>query len=86
MYYKQAPQYYYLQIRNRDIVGWLDHDYEKLRKLGVPVTGNAEKIKEYQYDSVLIAIRNPVVSRQVARELIRFGVKQQRIVCIDDYL
>lgn len=76
--------YYYLQIRNRDIVGWLDHDYEKLRKLGVPVTGNAEKIKEYQYDSVLIAIRNPVAVHSAERALIQCGVKQQCIVSIDD--
>lgn len=76
--------YYYLQMRNRDIVGWLDNDYEKLNKAGVPVTGNIGRIGEYQFDSVLIAIRNPITVHSIVRSLIQCDVKRQCIVSIDD--
>ncbi|MBQ9359721.1 MAG: hypothetical protein IJT96_01635 [Lachnospiraceae bacterium] len=64
---------------DKELAVWVDRGYERLSKDGWPVEP-VEKLYSTDYDSVIIAIANPGVAKDIRRYLISNGVERDRIV------
>jgi len=61
-----------------EIVGWIDHQWEKYRAIGLP-TESIAVLKELEYDGILIAVENERVSKEIEKELREFGISPEKI-------
>lgn len=76
----------YAMLKNDgvNVVAWLDKDFAKLQKQGVPVTGKIDGLKELVYDTIIVAIKNKGTVEKVVEELLFLGVKKERIYRVED--
>lgn len=62
-----------------EIVVWVDREYEKYQDKGLPVT-DVSSLNMSDYDAVLIAIDNVEAADQIAEELLRRGIRREKII------
>lgn len=62
-----------------EIVKWIDDDFREYRHCGVDVD-SVESIVEADFDYVLIATLNPIVTKSITRRLLALGVASDRIL------
>lgn len=67
------------KMRGYEVVLWVDREWSDKQELGLKVDAPV-KIKDVEYDSVLIAIENPQIAKAVRRDLIEIGVAPEKIV------
>lgn len=65
-----------------EIVQWIDQNYQKYRTEGYPVDPIAE-FGKYEYDHVIIAIKDRMVARTVRDELVRKGAPREKIIGVN---
>lgn len=75
---------FYQQIRQSgycEIVAWADRDAERFLEVCVPVDQILpEKIIEYSFDCVVIAVEHPAVRYKILETLCAMGIDKKRIV------
>ncbi|MBR3622843.1 MAG: hypothetical protein IKN43_05795 [Selenomonadaceae bacterium] len=69
---------------DKEVVAWLDKDFEKLRACGYPVVGNINETKNIEHDAIFIAIIDFDVVKEVKKRLIDNGENESRIFSIYD--
>lgn len=68
------------------LAGWVDIDYQKLRKMGKEVS-SLETINEMQYDLVLIAHANKGIAGAIKADLQKMGIPKEKIIwCAVGYI
>lgn len=80
-------QHMYKKIINSksyDVLAWLDEKHEHYSKLNLPVTG-FDKIKNLDYDAVLITLIDEDNSNQALLKLIKHGVDKDKIIQLPRY-
>lgn len=60
------------------VVGWIDRDWEKYRKIGLPVQSITE-LKELEYDGILIAVNESGTAQAIRENLLGHGVSENKI-------
>ena len=73
---------YYDQLkfdRKHSVVLWVDRNWEELSRLGIPVKG-MDNLKTTEYDTLLIAIESDKIALEIKKELMAFGVSEEKIV------
>ena len=66
-------------LQNVTVVLWADRNYEKYRENGLPVYPPKD-ILNYEYDSVLIAVANKELVKEIEEELINIGVEKDDMI------
>lgn len=72
-YWKQNIQYHFC-----DIILWVDRNYERMQcdyRIEAPM-----RVKEFDFDYIIIAIRNYVAAKEVAVYLNELGIPEKKIV------
>lgn len=67
--------------RLAEIVGWVDDDYWEYRRCCMDVDP-VLRVCAQDYDYILIAILSPILIREIKKELLDFGVQENRIITI----
>lgn len=78
---KMGSSYYEQLQRDRriEVVLWVDKNYQKMNIEGRPVAGT-DRIKETEFDFILIAIENRAVAMEAMEELERNGTDHKKII------
>lgn len=66
-------------VRPRQLVLWVDKQYEKLRREGLEAEG-IETLLETEFDQVLIAVEGKSSARQIQEELEKYGIASEKIM------
>lgn len=68
-----------------EVLLWVDSDYERCRKEGLPVE-SPERIGDVEYAQILIAIAKRELAEEIKESLIEMGIPSYRIlwICPDD--
>lgn len=66
-------------VRPRQLVLWVDKQYEKLRREGLETEG-IETLLETEFDQVLIAVEGRDSARQIKEELEKYGIASEKIM------
>lgn len=77
--YKQLTEGYKYHA---DVLLWVDTDFEKCRRNGLPVE-SPEKISGVKYDQVVIAVAKKDLAEEIKESLIQMGVPGYRILWIN---
>lgn len=71
----------YLQVaRENHIVGWADRNYEKTPHIFCEKIISPEKIKEAEFDCILIAVKNADVQQSILLETVQLGIDREKIL------
>lgn len=73
-FYRQLDRSTYYQI-----VGCFDANYKKLRADGTAVI-DPEKVHEYQFDKIVVAVNEEMLYREIEKFLLAHGVEREKIV------
>lgn len=65
--------------KDYEVVLWVDTNYERLKKEGLPVHAPQE-IQESQYDYILISMTRKRVAKAISEELISRGIDKEKII------
>lgn len=75
-------QSYYRQLKNskkHKVILWVDEKWEEFRKLGLPVS-NPLKIKDADYDQIIIAVSDKLIAESIKGVLLNYGVDEDKII------
>lgn len=61
------------------VVGWVDKNYEYMRKNGWPII-SVEEMKDIQYDIILVAVKKIELYNEIKKELIKKGIAKELII------
>lgn len=76
-YYTQLARY-----RECQIVAWIDERYEKRQaEIDYFTLLSPEKVAQYEFDYVLIAVFNRHISEQIKEKLMTMGIEEKKIKC-----
>lgn len=73
---------YYKQLIDSDyycVVAWFDKDYKKKQERGLPVV-SSEKIKDYQFDKIVVAVEKMELFMEIKQELLALGIVEECII------
>lgn len=62
------------------VMGWIDMNYEELRKNGNSNVNGITQIFEVDFDYILICIDNKLISKQISNLLIQLSVDEKKII------
>lgn len=69
-----------------NIVQWLDENYIRLAKTGLPVTGTIIDIGKVKFDCILITIINKRIAASIRDRIIAMGINKDKIVLLHDII
>ncbi len=62
----------------QEIIAWADQDFLKMQNEGADII-DPKRIVEYEYDTVLIAIENREVAKNITHDLVEMGIPSESI-------
>ena len=73
---------YYEQLKKTriELVGWVDKEYLKKGMIEDCVISSPEKIKELEYEYVIVSILDRTIQQEATIELMELGVEKDRII------
>lgn len=65
-----------------EIIAWVDKNYQKFENSQYPVQ-NLQVLWKYQYDFILIAVKQEEIAREIQRELQEAGINQEKLIWLE---
>lgn len=79
VFYRQICQTHYVSI-----IAWADRTPKQMEDISITVSRiTPDEIKDYCFDSVVIAIENKIIVREILEKLMILGVEEKKIVIPD---